>query len=59
LQPSQAGGPEQVALMVAALIRLGFLELAAQEFTDNGIMTLNRLRTLSSDALDMLIKQIH
>jgi hypothetical protein len=45
--------------MVAALIRLGFLELAAQEFTDNGIMTLNRLRTLSSDALDMLIKQIH
>jgi hypothetical protein len=45
--------------MIAALIKLGFSELAAQEFTDNGITALNRPRTLSSDALDMLIKQIH
>jgi len=51
LQPNQAGGPEQVSLMIAALIKLGFSELAAQEFTDNGITALNRPRTLSSDAL--------
>ena len=49
----------QNALMEAALMRLGFSLLAAREFTGNGISNLNRLRTLTEEALDRLIKQIH
>ncbi|MFO0446496.1 MAG: hypothetical protein ACK524_11600 [Planctomyces sp.] len=45
--------------MEAALMRLGLSLLAAREFTGNGIMTINRLRTLTEDSLDRLIKQIH
>jgi hypothetical protein len=45
--------------MEAALIRLGFSLLAAREFTGNDINNLNRLRTLTEDMLDRLIKQIH
>ncbi len=40
-------------------MRLGFSLLAAREFTGNGISNLNRLRTLTEEALDRLIKQIH
>jgi len=49
----------QVNQMVAALRRLGLSEVAAHEFTDNGITNMNRLRTLTENALDCLIKQIH
>ncbi len=41
------------------LIRLGLSELSANEFLNNGITSLNKLRCLTTDALDMLIKQIH
>jgi hypothetical protein len=34
------------------------ISLVALEFTGNGIMTINRLRTLTEDSLDCLIKQI-
>jgi hypothetical protein len=47
------------AEMHAALIRLGLSEVAAQEFINNGITNLNKLRVLTVEALDMLIKQIH
>lgn len=50
---------QQTQQMVQALIRLGLTEVAAREFTDNGITTLHRLRTLSEDDLKALIKQIH
>jgi hypothetical protein len=40
-------------------MRLGLTELAAYEFMDNGITTMNRLRSLTEDALECLIKQIH
>jgi hypothetical protein len=33
--------------------------LVALEFTGNGIMTINHLRTLTEDSLDCLIEQIH
>jgi hypothetical protein len=39
-------------------MRLGLSNNAAQEFINNGITALNKLRTLSTEALDMLIKQI-
>jgi len=42
-----------------AFVRLGLTELAATEFTDNGITNMNRLRNLTEDALSSLIKQIH
>jgi hypothetical protein len=45
--------------MEAALMRLGFSQVAVCEFNGNGITNLNRLRTLSEDSLDRLIKQIH
>ncbi len=45
--------------MEEALMRLGLTEIAAREFTNNGINGLERLRMLSSDGLDRLIKQIH
>jgi len=49
----------QVDLMVAALMHLGLSQLAALEFTDNGITTMNRLRSLNEESLGRLIKQIH
>lgn len=42
-----------------ALVRLGLSEVAAGEFINNGITNLNQLYTLTIEALDMLIKQIH
>jgi hypothetical protein len=45
--------------MLAALMRLGLSDLAAREFTDNSINNMNRLRTLTEEALDRPIKQIH
>jgi len=42
-----------------ALVRMGLSELAANEFINNGITNLNKLRCLSAEGLDMLIKQIH
>jgi hypothetical protein len=46
-------------LMGQALLRLGLSEVAAREFTNNGINSLQRLRLLNEDGLDRLIKQIH
>jgi hypothetical protein len=40
-------------------MRHGFSQVAARELSSNGITNLNRLRTLTKDALDRLIKQIH
>jgi hypothetical protein len=45
--------------MEQALMCLGLTEIAAREFTDNGINSLDRLRLLMTDGLDRLIKQIH
>jgi hypothetical protein len=45
--------------MEAALMQLGLSLLAVHEFTGNGIMTINRLRMLTKDSIDHLIKQIH
>jgi hypothetical protein len=45
--------------MEEALMRLGLTKVAAHEFTNYGINGLERLRMLSSDGLDRLIKQIH
>jgi hypothetical protein len=45
--------------MQAALICLGLSEVAAHEFINNGIINTNKLRVLTSDSLDKLIKQIH
>jgi hypothetical protein len=45
--------------MEEALMRLGLSELAEREFTNNGINGLERLRMLTTDGLDRLIKQIH
>jgi hypothetical protein len=50
---------EQTAQMRQAFMRLGMSQMVANEFTDNGITSMNRLRTLTEDALDRLIKQIH
>jgi hypothetical protein len=44
--------------MREALMRLGLSAVAATEFTANGITTVNRLRGLTEDALDRLIKQL-
>jgi hypothetical protein len=41
------------------LIGLGLSELAANKFINSGVTSLNKLRTLMSEALDKLIKQIH
>jgi len=54
----QAGNPPQAQAFHQALMRLGLSAVAAQEFVNNGTTTLSKLRTLSADALDMLIKQI-
>ncbi len=40
-------------------MRLGLSQLAAREFIVNGITMMNRLRSLTSESLDRLIKQIH
>lgn len=45
--------------MVAALMRLGLSQLAANKFTDNGITNMNRLWVLTEVDLNHLIKQIH
>jgi len=45
--------------MKAGLRRLGLSALAAGEFINNGIDSLERLRLLSKEDLDRLIKQIH
>jgi hypothetical protein len=45
--------------MEEALMRLGLSELAAREFTNNGINGLECLRMLTTNGLDCLIKQIH
>jgi hypothetical protein len=44
--------------MREALMRLGLSAVAATEFTQNDITTVNRLRGLTEDALDRLIKQL-
>ena len=48
----------QEGLMRAALMRLGLSHLAATEFTNNGIINMNRLRSLTEASLEWLIKQI-
>lgn len=45
--------------MRAALQRLGLSALAANEFINNGISSVQTLRLLGKDDLDRLIKQIH
>jgi hypothetical protein len=45
--------------MKAVFVRLGLTEIAAREFTNNGITSLDRLRVLTPEALTQLIKQIH
>jgi hypothetical protein len=45
--------------MQAALVRLGLSQVAAQEFINNGVTSLNKLRVLTIVALDLLIKQMH
>jgi hypothetical protein len=45
--------------MEVALMRLGLSQVATREFTGNGIATMNRLRSLTTESLDRLIKQIH
>jgi hypothetical protein len=50
--------PPQAQVFYQALIRLGLSPVGAQEFINNGITSLNKLRTLSVEALDMFIKQI-
>jgi hypothetical protein len=51
--------PPQAQAFLEALRRLGLSERAAQAFIDNGITSVNKLRALSVEALDLLIKQIH
>jgi hypothetical protein len=46
-------------LMEEALMRLGLSEVAAREFMNNGIKSLQCLHLLTEDGLDRLIKQIH
>lgn len=40
-------------------MRLGLSKRAAQEFINNGVNSVNKLRALSVEALDLLIRQIH
>jgi hypothetical protein len=49
---------DQTAQIRAALVRLGLSDVAAAEFTDNGITNIHRWRALMEDALDRLIKQL-
>jgi hypothetical protein len=49
----------QEALMQAALMHLGLSHLAATEFINNGIINMNRLRSLTETVLERLIEQIH
>jgi hypothetical protein len=46
-------------MMHQALIRLGLSPITAQEFINNGIISADELRTLDSEDLNHLIKQIH
>jgi len=50
---------QQRVQMEMALIQLGTSAAAAREFTNNGIMSLERLRMLSKDGLERLLKQMH
>jgi hypothetical protein len=45
--------------MRAALQRLGLSAIAANEFINNGIDSINQLRLLAKEDLERLIKQIH
>ena len=45
--------------MHEALRRLGLSPIAAQEFINNGITSTEELRTLDTEDLNRLIKQIH
>jgi hypothetical protein len=45
--------------MENAWVHLGFSEVSAQEFQNNGINLLDWLQMLTQDALTQLIKQIH
>jgi hypothetical protein len=47
------------AQMHNALVRLGLSPVAAQEFINNGIISIAKLRVLAQEDLDRLIKQIH
>jgi hypothetical protein len=49
---------EAVIQNQSAQMRLGLSQVASCKFTGNGITTMNRLRTLTEDALNRLIKQI-
>jgi hypothetical protein len=44
--------------MRQALVQLGLSDVAAAEFTDNSIINMKRLRALTEEALNQLIKQI-
>ena len=55
LQQQQA---YQRAQMEAAFMRLGTSEAAARAFMNNGITSLERLRMLSKEGLERLIKQM-
>jgi hypothetical protein len=56
MQQQQA---EQRQQMHEALIQLGLSPAAAQEIINNGITSLERLRMLSKDGLERLLKQLH
>jgi len=42
-----------------ALMRLGLTDVAAREFMENGVVSIQQLRMLTDTALTRLIKQIH
>lgn len=54
-----AAAKNQRCLMEEALMRLGLSKVAAREFMNNSINSLQGLRLLMEDSLDRLIKQIH
>jgi hypothetical protein len=43
----------------AALVRLGLTDVAAREFMENGVVSIQQLWMLTETALTRLIKQIH
>jgi hypothetical protein len=49
---------QQTATIHQVFVRLGLSDIAAAEFTDNGIINMNCLRTLTEEALNQLIKQV-
>jgi hypothetical protein len=42
-----------------ALVRLGLTDVAAREFLENGVVSIQEIRMLTESALTRLIKQIH